>query len=52
MPAVNAVLINMIPDPVLGLHRFTHSGMNSLLDGLRDFPVLVFSFQPSGRPPS
>ncbi|MCL4121047.1 UNVERIFIED_CONTAM: hypothetical protein GTU68_031279 [Idotea baltica] len=42
MPAVNAVLwINMILDPVLGLQGIAVGGINSLIDGLRDFPVLA-----------
>ena len=41
MPAVNAVLwINMILDPVLGSERIAVEGINELVDGLRDFPVL------------
>ena len=41
MPAVNAVLwINMILDPVLGLNGLAVGGINSIVDGLRDFPVL------------
>jgi sorbitol/mannitol transport system permease protein len=41
MPAVNAVLwINMILDPVLGLQGVAVAGVNTILDGLRDFPVL------------
>ena len=45
MPAVNAVLwINMILDPVLGLNGIAVGGINNLLDGLRDFPVLGHFF--------
>ena len=41
MPAVNAVLwINMLLDPVLGLNGLIVSGLNGVIDGLRDFPVL------------
>ena len=41
MPAVNAVLwINMILDPVLGLQGLAVGGINDLIDGLREFPVL------------
>ena len=49
MPAVNAVLwINMILDPVLGLQGIAVGGLNSIIDGLRDFPVLgaFFSLWP------
>ena len=44
MPAVNAVLwINMILDPVLGPARFALLAVSmTLIDGLRDFPVLGF----------
>ena len=45
MPAVNAVLwINMILDPVLGLNGLAVAGINQLIDGLRDFPVLGHFF--------
>ena len=45
MPAVNAVLwINMILDPVLGLQGIAVNGLNTLIDGLRDFPVLGYFF--------
>ena len=45
MPAVNAVLwINMILDPVLGLNGLAVSGINQLVDGLRDFPLLGYFF--------
>ncbi|MEM7289190.1 MAG: sugar ABC transporter permease [Pseudomonadota bacterium] len=53
MPAVNAVLwINMILDPVLGLNGLAVEGINGLLDGLRDFPVLgaFFSLWPELEP--
>ena len=55
MPAVNAVLwINMILDPVLGLNGIVVSGINNLVDGLRDFPVLggFFSLWPQFEPMS
>ncbi|WP_299028018.1 carbohydrate ABC transporter permease [uncultured Sulfitobacter sp.] len=55
MPAVNAVLwINMILDPVLGLNGLAISGINSVVDGLRDFPVLgsFFSLWPPLEPVS
>ena len=53
MPAVNAVLwINMILDPVLGLNGIAVGGINNLLDGLRDFPVLghFFALWPEVKP--
>lgn len=53
MPAVNAVLwINMILDPVLGLNGIAVSGINNIVDGLRDFPVLgsFFSMWPQFEP--
>ncbi len=53
MPAVNAVLwINMILDPVLGLNGLAVDGINSLVNGLRDFPVLgaFFSLWPEFEP--
>ena len=53
MPAVNAVLwINMILDPVLGLQGIAVGGLNSIIDGLRDFPVLgaFFSLWPEIEP--
>jgi sorbitol/mannitol transport system permease protein len=53
MPAVNAVLwINMILDPVLGLNGLAIAGINSIVDGLRDFPVLgsFFSMWPQLEP--
>ena len=41
MPAVNAVLwINMILDPVLGLNGLAVGGINDLVVGLREFPVI------------
>ena len=53
MPAVNAVLwINMILDPVLGLNGLAVAGINELVSGLRDFPVLggFFSMWPEFQP--
>ena len=53
MPAVNAVLwINMILDPVLGLNGVAVEGINNLVAGLRDFPVLgsFFSLWPEFEP--
>lgn len=53
MPAVNAVLwINMILDPVLGLQGIAVSGLNELIAGLRDAPVvgLFFSLWPELTP--
>lgn len=53
MPAVNAVLwINMILDPVLGLNGLAVEGINQLVHGLRDFPVLgaFFSMWPEIEP--
>ena len=45
MPAVNAVLwINMILDPVLGLNGLAIEGLNYLVAGLRDFPILGHFF--------
>jgi sorbitol/mannitol transport system permease protein len=55
MPAVNAVLwINMILDPVLGLQGIAVGGVNNIIDGLRDFPVLgwFFSMWPQLEPVS
>lgn len=53
MPAVNAVLwINMILDPVLGLNGLAVAGLNEIIDGLRDFPVVggFFSMWPEFEP--
>lgn len=53
MPAVNAVLwINMILDPVLGLQGIAVAGINELLAGLRDIPLLgsFFSLWPEFQP--
>ena len=53
MPAVNAVLwINMILDPVLGLQGLAVGGINSLIVGLRDWPILghFFSMWPQVEP--
>ena len=53
MPAVNAVLwINMLLDPVLGLNGIAVGGLNNLIDGLRDFPVVggFFSLWPEIEP--
>lgn len=53
MPAVNAILwINMILDPVLGLQGLAVGGINSLIDGLRDWPILghFFSMWPQVEP--
>ncbi|MEL7463005.1 MAG: sugar ABC transporter permease [Pseudomonadota bacterium] len=53
MPAVNAVLwINMILDPVLGLQGIAIGGLNDLIAGLRDFPILgaFFSLWPEIEP--
>lgn len=45
MPAVNAVLwINMILDPVLGLNGLAIEGLNHLIAGLKDFPILGHFF--------
>jgi len=55
MPAVNAVLwINMILDPVLGLNGIAVEGINEIVKGLRDFPVLgaFFSMWPEFEPMS
>ena len=38
----------MILDPVLGLQGLAVGGINSLIDGLRDCPILVAS-SPCGR---
>lgn len=53
MPAVNAVLwINMILDPVLGLNGIAIEGLNSLIAGLQNFPILgsFFSLWPEIEP--
>ena len=53
MPAVNAVLwINMILDPVLGLNGLAVAGLNNMVAGLQDFPVLgsFFSLWPEIEP--
>jgi len=53
MPAVNAVLwINMILDPVLGLQGIAVGGINNILDGLREMPLLggFFSLWPDFNP--
>jgi len=53
MPAVNAVLwINMILDPVLGLQGIALGAINTMIEGLRDFPVLghFFSMWPKLEP--
>ena len=55
MPAVNAVLwINMILDPVLGLNGLAVEGINGLVMGLKDFPLLgnFFSLWPEIEPVS
>jgi sorbitol/mannitol transport system permease protein len=55
MPAVNAVLwINMILDPVLGLNGLVVAGLNEVIAGLRDFPVIgsFFSMWPEIKPMS
>ena len=45
MPAVNAVLwINMILDPVLGLNGLAIEGLNHLVAGLKNFPILGHFF--------
>jgi len=53
MPAVNAVLwINMILDPVLGLQGLAVAGINEVIDGLRNLPILggFFSMWPELEP--
>ena len=53
MPAVNAVLwINMILDPVLGLQGLAVAGINEMIAGLQNFPVLgaFFSLWPEIDP--
>jgi sorbitol/mannitol transport system permease protein len=53
MPAVNAVLwINMILDPVLGLQGLAIEGLNQLVEGLQNIPLLgnFFSLWPEFEP--
>lgn len=53
MPAVNAVLwINMLLDPVLGLQGAAVGGLNDLIAGLRDVPLVgsFFSLWPQFEP--
>jgi len=53
MPAVNAVLwINMILDPVLGLNGLAVDGINDIVMGLKDVPLLgaFFSLWPEFEP--
>ena len=53
MPAVNAVLwINMILDPVLGLNGLVVAGINDLVVGLQEFPLIgpFFSMWPELEP--
>ena len=53
MPAVNAVLwINMILDPILGLNGLAVEGINSMVAGLKDFPLLgnFFALWPEIEP--
>ena len=53
MPAVNAVLwINMILDPVLGLQGLAVAGINEMISGLQNFPILgaFFSLWPEIDP--
>lgn len=53
MPAVNAVLwINMILDPVLGLNGLAVAGINEMVNGLKDVPVLgsFFALWPEFQP--
>ena len=53
MPAVNAVLwINMILDPVLGLNGLAVDGINNLVVGLKDAPLIgwFFSLWPTFEP--
>ncbi len=55
MPAVNAVLwINMILDPVLGLNGLAVEGINHIIHGLKDFPLIggFFSMWPDIVPMS
>lgn len=53
MPAVNAVLwINMILDPVLGLQGLAVAGINDVIAGLRNMPLVggFFSLWPEFNP--
>lgn len=53
MPAVNAVLwINMILDPVLGLNGLAVGGINSVVESLREAPLIgwFFSLWPQLEP--
>ena len=53
MPAVNGVLwINMILDPVLGLNGLAVAGINSVIEALRDAPLIgwFFSLWPEFAP--
>ncbi|MEO9460721.1 MAG: sugar ABC transporter permease [Lentilitoribacter sp.] len=53
MPAVNAVLwINMILDPVLGLNGLAVAGINDLVIGLKDVPIVgsFFALWPEIEP--
>ena len=53
MPAVNAVLwINMLLDPVLGLQGIAVAGINDVIDGMRDAPLIggFFSLWPEFEP--
>ncbi|MEL6751657.1 MAG: sugar ABC transporter permease [Pseudomonadota bacterium] len=53
MPAVNAVLwINMILDPVLGLNGLAVEGVNEVVAGLKDAPLVgwFFSLWPTFEP--
>ncbi len=53
MPAVNAVLwINMLLDPVLGLQGIAVAGINDIISGLREAPLVggFFSLWPEFQP--
>ncbi len=53
MPAVNAVLwINMLLDPVLGLQGIAVAGINDIISGLREAPLVggFFSLWPEFSP--
>ncbi len=53
MPAVNAVLwINMLLDPVLGLQGIAVNGINDMIAGMREAPVVggFFSLWPEFEP--